>query len=281
MMLPKIPEIATAAYLDKVIEKVRGRMNETTNDRMKAQLNTLLQEAQRRKEQVHDIQQSAEQAETSEEREPGTVHPSLSISSASLTMQQQEDVKNRLRHVLEGIQNQQMEFLAGEAMSEMPPLIVNDILTLSPHDKEAIKARLKEQLQEFAEQQEQQESQDHTPSQNINGNFQQTEISDNPGSSALEQICHKIGNGEELSLFETIDLSEREKAMVNTLKKHLASFKEEKQRHIYEMQHLTTKSIRELDLIFKNYRLDGYLYADMRRLYNTLMSLKTRYASLF
>jgi hypothetical protein len=46
------------------------------------------------------------------------------------------------------------------------------------------------------------------------------------------------------------------------------------------MQHLTARSIHELDLIFKTYRIQGYLKAELTNVYNRLLNLRGRFSIL-
>jgi hypothetical protein len=105
-----------------------------------------------------------------------------------------------------------------------------------------------------------------------------------PGSASSPQtfteICEKVGQGEPLSLLQNIPLSERERNLVQAFMGHLSSYKGLKKQQAFEMQHLTARSIRELDLIFKTYHIDGYLKAELHNVYNRLLNLRSRFSVL-
>jgi hypothetical protein len=97
---------------------------------------------------------------------------------------------------------------------------------------------------------------------------------------AFTEICDKIGKGESLALLDSLDLSDRERYLVKTFLNHFASYKGLKKQQAFEMQHLTGRSIRELDLIFKTYHIDGYLKAELHNVYNRLLNLRSRFSVL-
>ena len=103
-----------------------------------------------------------------------------------------------------------------------------------------------------------------------------------PLSSDAEftEICEKVSQGHSLKLFDSIALSEREQDLVNTFVAHLSSYKGLKRQQAFEMQHLTARSISELDLIFKTYHLQGYLRAELMNVYNRLLNLRSRFSIL-
>ena len=97
---------------------------------------------------------------------------------------------------------------------------------------------------------------------------------------AFTEICDKIGKGESLALLDSLALSDREHHLVKTFLDHFASYKGVKKQQAFEMQHLTARSIRELDLIFKTYHIDGYLKAELHNVYNRLLNLRSRFSVL-
>ena len=68
----------------------------------------------------------------------------------------------------------------------------------------------------------------------------------------FEAVCRRIGKGESLVLFGKINISEREQLMVEAFKEHLTQMKGLKRQQVFDMQHLTARSIRELETDFKN-----------------------------
>jgi hypothetical protein len=94
------------------------------------------------------------------------------------------------------------------------------------------------------------------------------------------EVCQKVSQGEPVDLLQALKLSDREQDLVNALAMHLSSYKGLKKQQIFEMQHLTARSIYELDLIFKTYHIQGYLKAELTNLYNRLLNLRGRFSVL-
>ena len=93
-------------------------------------------------------------------------------------------------------------------------------------------------------------------------------------------VCEKISKGQSLELLKKLTLSEREQDLINAFTAHLSNYKGLKKQQVFEMQHLTSRSIHELDLIFKTYRIQGYLKAELNNVYNRLLNLRGRYSIL-
>jgi hypothetical protein len=232
----------------------------------------------------------------------------------TLTEKEREIVKERLKGILERFQGRRHEFPQKQAdliltdvmqeITEEAPLAETDLL---PEEQEKIKDRLKFILEAFkAETQEvSQEAGEELllteeipldeidllkgdrkavrlhhedVSAQIQGIGQ--EIQPVSSDEAFAEICEKVGNGEPLALLSTISLSERERELVNAFLGHLSSYKGVKKQQAFEMQHLTARSIRELDLIFKTYYIDGYLKAELHNIYNRLLNLRSRFSVL-
>ena len=68
--------------------------------------------------------------------------------------------------------------------------------------------------------------------------------------------------------------------MVVAFTAHLTSYKGLKKQQVFEMQHLTARSIHELDQIFKTYQIQGYLKAELTNVYNRLLNLRSRFSML-
>lgn len=100
------------------------------------------------------------------------------------------------------------------------------------------------------------------------------------GDVTFETACRRIGNGEALAIFGKIPLSSRERAMLNAFQEHLHQMRGVKRQQAFDMQHLTARSIRELEQIFKTYHLQGYLRAELGTIYNRLLNLRSRFSLL-
>ena len=92
--------------------------------------------------------------------------------------------------------------------------------------------------------------------------------------------CRRISKGESLVLLEKIGLSEREQLMLWAFHEFLHQMKGVKRQQSYDMQHLTARSIRELEQIFKTYQIQGYLRAELNNIYNRLLNLRGRFSVL-
>ena len=100
------------------------------------------------------------------------------------------------------------------------------------------------------------------------------------GDLTFESACRRIGKGESLVLFDHFELSEREQMMVWAFHEYLHQMKGVKRQQSYDMQHLTARSIRELEQIFKTYQIQGYLRAELNNIYNRLLNLRGRFSVL-
>ena len=68
--------------------------------------------------------------------------------------------------------------------------------------------------------------------------------------------------------------------MVWAFHEYLHQMKGVKRQQSYDMQHLTARSIRELEQIFKTYQIQGYLRAELNNIYNRLLNLRGRFSVL-
>ena len=93
-------------------------------------------------------------------------------------------------------------------------------------------------------------------------------------------ICKKISQGHSIELFQSMPLSDREQDILNAMTSQLNSYKGLKKQQVFEMQHLTARSIHELDLIFKTYHIQGYLKAELNNVYNRLLNIRGRFSML-
>jgi hypothetical protein len=92
--------------------------------------------------------------------------------------------------------------------------------------------------------------------------------------------CEKVSQGNSPALFDAMSLTDRERDLINAFIAHLSTYKGLKKQQAFEMQHLTARSIHELDLIFKTYKIQGYLKAELNNVYNRLLNLRGRFSIL-
>ncbi len=100
------------------------------------------------------------------------------------------------------------------------------------------------------------------------------------GPLTFSMICEKISRGEALFLFDKVQLTEREQEMLQAFDGHIRQFKGVKQQQAFDLQHLTARSIRELEQIFKTYQPHGYLNVELHNVYNRLLTLRSRFSIL-
>ena len=100
------------------------------------------------------------------------------------------------------------------------------------------------------------------------------------GELTFSDACRRVSKGEALVLLEKVGLSEREQEMFAAFSEHLSQMKGLKRQQVFEMQHMTGRSIRELEQIFKTYHLQGYLRAELNNIYNRLLNLRSRFSIL-
>lgn len=100
------------------------------------------------------------------------------------------------------------------------------------------------------------------------------------GELTFEAACRRVSKGESLVVLEKVGLSEREQLMLWAFHEFLHQMKGVKRQQSYDMQHLTARSIRELEQIFKTYQIQGYLRAELNNIYNRLLNLRGRFSVL-
>ncbi|GAK51973.1 hypothetical protein U14_03219 [Candidatus Moduliflexus flocculans] len=100
------------------------------------------------------------------------------------------------------------------------------------------------------------------------------------GELTFEAACRRVSKGESLVVLEKVGLSEREQLMLWAFHEFLHQMKGVKRQQSYDMQHLTARSIRELEQIFKTYQIQGYLRAELNNIYNRLLNLRGRFSIL-
>ncbi len=105
-------------------------------------------------------------------------------------------------------------------------------------------------------------------------------LDEESGELTFSDACRRVAKGEAVTLLEKVGLSEREQEMFAAFTEHLSQMKGLKRQQVFEMQHMTGRSIRELEQIFKTYHLHGYLRAEMNNIYNRLLNLRSRFSVL-
>ncbi len=111
---------------------------------------------------------------------------------------------------------------------------------------------------------------------------QQIEVTaeEKSGELTFEGACRRVSKGESLVLLEKVGLSEREQLMLWAFHEFMHQMKGVKRQQSYDMQHLTARSIKELEQIFKTYQIQGYLRAELNTIYNRLLNLRGRFSIL-
>ncbi len=111
---------------------------------------------------------------------------------------------------------------------------------------------------------------------------QQIEVTaeEKSGELTFDSACRRVSKGESLVLLEKVGLSEREQLMLWAFHEFMHQMKGVKRQQSYDMQHLTARSIKELEQIFKTYQIQGYLRAELNTIYNRLLNLRGRFSIL-
>jgi hypothetical protein len=184
-----------------------------------------------------------------------------------LSEQQQERVKNRLKGILETFQVEIQEGrleTGGQRVQKISPKtgrgVPLDEVGLSKETQETVEFR----PGEFSERILRNETR-----------FQPISTDED-----LTAACEKISQGHSLAVFDSINLTDRERDLINAFIAHLSTYKGLKKQQAFEMQHLTARSIHELDLIFKTYHIQGYLKGELKNVYNRLLNLRGRFSIL-
>lgn len=336
--LPEIPETATEEYLEKLTEKILMQLDKATNRNVRLRLNSLLQEAQRRKKKLLEEKTSTTSKGALLTEKQYTLKM---FDTANLSREEQQQIKERLRYVLEDIQkqrpeSQQISFpLPGqgkEELAEISPQALLNTVELTEQEYRIVKERMKGMLAEVNAQRQEQlfnmemgeeeeevilleeeiipgaESpqadlllegeiiseedldaedvilledeviQDEDSLQEEIGTDEQEDEFEEPFS--FDTICRKVKVGEPLILFSKTALTEREQAMLVAFEGYIKHTKGLKRQQVFDIQHLTSRSIRDLDQLFKTYHLQGYLSAELHNIYNRLLNLRSRISTL-
>lgn len=281
MRIPKIPATASQEYLEDLEEKIKQQLSKTSNVKVKAQLQALLKLLK----EMQQLRQGQPQQKISsrvlvEALAQINKNAPLSVpDTTNLTEEAQEAVKNRLKDVLEEIQSQQPELRESSSEPSEPSIpgendessrsSVLDTVHLTAQEHQIVKERMREMLKVVQNQQQEPAAQESHP-----------QIQPGTDDISFSAVCRRIGKGESLKLFANIDLSKREQEMLQAFEDHLSQVKSLKKQQVFDMQHLTSRSINELDQIFKTYHLQGYLRAELNNIYNRLLNLRGRLSTL-
>lgn len=346
MEIPQIPETATETYLEHLQGNIARQLKRTKNKKIKAHLEGMLKEVQRRLAEFQQkSQREPEQAavddlgvfelteivEEVSEEPPGEelespeeadvfvltdiveeVSEEISPENEELSEREREVVKDRLRDVLEKFQDRKQAspqqsgtMILSDIMQEVDKEVPLDTPDLSEQAQEKIKNRLKGILEAFRARSQESieqsflETLTQVPSDEaevpigdqetiqfrlgeFTQKFQSGDREFRPVSTDEEFIaaCEKVSQGNSPGLFDSIALSDRERDLVNAFIAHLSTYKGLKKQQAFEMQHLTARSIHELDLIFKTYKIQGYLRAELANVYQRLLNLRSRFSIL-
>ena len=308
--MPEIPLTATETYLEKITEKIHKRLEETDSERVKKRLYALLKTVEERQQQLQQHTKTSA-TQTSQEsskapykhleefelldNEQKDVEPSQApLETGDLTDEGDTFVQDPMAEMIAEIQEQQEKSFQHlevdeETIFELGPdleLILDSKQTVEPVSEREIETS-QEQIIELGPEHEiepgtEQEviptsEQATEPVQEL-----QPELSEQTDLELLsfENICQRVGKGESLILFEKIALSEREQQIIEAFNEHLTQMKGLKRQQAFDMQHLTARSIRELEQILKTYHLQGYLRAELNNIYNRLLNLRSRFSIL-
>ncbi|MDY0094250.1 MAG: hypothetical protein RBT80_16265 [Candidatus Vecturithrix sp.] len=344
--LPEIPKTATEEYLEKLTEKILMQLEKATNRSVRLRLTSLLQEVQRRKKKLlQEKTPTTSQGNVLAEKESAM----KMFDTANLSTNEQQQVKERLRHVLEDIQRQRPESqrssvplsISSNEQSEISPQAILNRVDLTKQEYQIVKDRMKDMLTEVQEQRQQllnAEAQEEEEEEilleeeilpeaelpqtdlllkgevisedDLNSNdiilledevFQHEETLEKLAEQheegkrepiqakqegeieeifSFEAICKKVKAGEPLLLFNQTELTEREQAMLVAFEGYIKQTKGLKRQQVFDIQHLTSRSIRELDQLFKTYHLQGYLNVELHNIYNRLLNLRSRISIL-
>lgn len=237
----------------------------------------------------------------------------LPVDVADLSEKEQGVVKDRLKQILGRLQdkrqvspNKSESVLLNDVMHELDEVLL-DTTDLTTEQQTKVKGRLKGILQvihakgqqgeqgasiqgfletltkgrhggeELTEEAQQGDGSGTTVSKT---RFDHVEFRPVSGDDQFIEVCRKVSRGESPELLKALSLSEREQDLVNAFLSNISSYKGMKKQQAFEMQHLTARSIHELDLIFKTYHIQGYLKAELNNVYNRLLNIRGRFSIL-
>ncbi len=241
------------ALIDHDDKDLSEKERQVVKDRLKGVLKKF-------QEQQHPLPQRPQDfAVTEIIREVSTEAP---IDKIELSEHEEGRIKNRLHIILEALKQTEkysdeavVKHLSKEIGEEPDP---SETATLHPQSAAGPPSATKATPEEATE--------------------TQTLHFDDKKARILDEVCKKVANGDPLSLFDSVQLSDREQQLVDAFIKHLSAYKGMKKQQAFEMQHLTARSIKELDQIFKTYHIQGYLKAELTNIYNRLLNLRSRFS---
>lgn len=194
------------------------------------------------------------------------------------------DESNEIQDMREPSSGMDVEFELGEDfeikqeeradLSEESEFVLDENLEIREHQQETLADR----AQKFnVTDDEYQEFQDRF--RTLRQRIELTE-QEKSGELTFEDACRRVSTGESLFILEKVGLSEREQLLLWAFHEFLHQMKGVKRQQSYDMQHLTARSIRELEQIFKTYQIQGYLRAELNNIYNRLLNLRGRFSVL-
>ncbi len=332
----EIPITVAEKYLENLHKKILQQLERASTGKFKSRMQFLLPRVQ---ERVKFLEQ---ELQPSQKREQDEQKSSLIFDTASLSREEHNVVKNRLKDVLNDIKRQRLEShqdgldpsltLGYQEEAEGASHTVLDAVNLTEQEYDLVKERMRElmgdvkkergvatqkanlvsfqEIQQQLQQQIEQEVREETE-QKLHKDIQQdiereinqgvlpedqkaenqkaedqkaeklkAEDQKEEGTLTFSTICEKVSRGEALFLFDKVQLTEREQEMLQAFDGHIRQFKGVKQQQAFDLQHLTARSIRELEQIFKTYQPHGYLNVELHNVYNRLLTLRSRFSIL-
>ncbi len=120
----------------------------------------------------------------------------------------------------------------------------------------------------------------HVTQKRISYEIRADDLPEGIGSVPFEEACERVSNGDTMALFYTSALTQRERQMLKAVDGYLKQLKGLKRQQAFDLQHLTARSVRELDQVFKTYQPQGYLNVELHNVYNRLLTLRSRFSVL-
>jgi hypothetical protein len=261
---PEEAEQADVLLLTELIEEEgelaanEGDLSTQEHQVMKDRLRQVMQKVQERKQRSPEEDDGTVLADVMRE-----ISEEPPLDSADFSAEQEEKVKNRLKFILEAVQakkQQPPESFVSAAFGQ----------TLTRGYRGSVQP-----VEENLDGEQKEAQSDGASGVGISAEFHALSK-----DKQFVEICERISKGHSIDLLKEMPLSEREQDLLNALASHLNSYKGLKKQQVFEMQHLTARSIHELDLIFKTYRIQGYLKAELTNVYNRLLNIRGRFSML-
>lgn len=191
----------------------------------------------------------------------------IPAEATDLSTLQQKNIKGRLKGLLQGLHDRQQP--------PKEPALDEDIqatLTYQHQQSPPVLGKVARELEKLA----------HIRPEDLPAEYREEKPEFHPLSkdAAFTEACQRVSEGQSLDLLKNLPLSEREQDMLQAFAAYHSSYKGLKKQQVFEMQYLTSRSIHELDLIFKTYHIQGYLKAELTNVYNRLLNLRGRFSIL-